>query len=80
MRIQATRFNELVQFKAPDGFLVAVTTAARCEHTSMAEFLRRTVIARLREVGLPLDVIDQKKPALRVASPESAAARSGRRR
>ena len=55
MRTQATPFNELVQFKAPDGFSAAVTAAARRDHTSNAEFLRRAVIARLREVGLPLD-------------------------
>jgi hypothetical protein len=55
MRTQATPFNELVQFKAPDGFLAAVTAAARRDHTSIAEFLRRTVIARLNELNLPLD-------------------------
>jgi hypothetical protein len=61
MRTQATSFNELVQFKAPDGFSAAVTAAARRDHTSMAEFLRRTMIARLREIGLPLDPIDQNR-------------------
>jgi hypothetical protein len=54
MRTQATPFNELVQFKAPDGFLAAVTAAARRDHTSISEFLRRTVLARLAEVGIPL--------------------------
>ena len=26
------------------------------EHTSRSEFLRRTVIARLREIGIPLEL------------------------
>jgi hypothetical protein len=59
MRIQATRFNELVQFKAPDGFSAAVAAAARRDHTSIAEFIRRTMIARLNEVGLPLNCADE---------------------
>jgi len=54
MRTQATPFNELVQFKAPDGFLTAVTAAARRDHTSISEFLRRTILARLAEIGVPL--------------------------
>jgi hypothetical protein len=54
MRRQAI-FNELVQFMAPGGFSAAVTSAARRDHTSNAEFLRRAVIARLRELGLPPD-------------------------
>jgi hypothetical protein len=58
VRMQPTPFNELIQFKAPDGFSAAVTAAARCDHTSMAEFLRRTVIARLTEVGLPLSTVE----------------------
>jgi hypothetical protein len=63
MRMQATPFNELVQFKAPHGFLAAVTAAARRDHTSIAEFLRRTVIARLREVGLSLDPVGNQDSA-----------------
>jgi hypothetical protein len=54
MRTQATPFSELVQFKAPAGFLAAVTAAAQRDHTTMSEFLRRTVLARLAEVGIPL--------------------------
>jgi hypothetical protein len=41
-----THFTELVQFKAPDGFLLALATAARRDHTSISELLRRAVIAR----------------------------------
>ena len=54
MRTQPTPFTEMIQFRAPNGFLAAASTAARRDHTSMAEFLPRTVLARLREVGLPL--------------------------
>ena len=31
------------------------TTTALWDHTSRSEFLRRAVIARLREVGVPLE-------------------------
>ena len=50
-----THFGELVQFKAPDGFLSAVATAAHRGHTTVSEFLRRCAIARLREMGVPID-------------------------
>jgi len=48
------RFNDLVAFRGPDGLTRAVATAARREHTTSAEFLRRLVIGRLREVGVPI--------------------------
>jgi hypothetical protein len=32
-----------------------VTAAARRDHTSISEFLRRTVIARLHDLGVPLE-------------------------
>jgi hypothetical protein len=57
---QVTIFDELVQFKAPKGFSARVATAAQRDHTSSAEFLRRTMIARLKEIGLPLDPVDQR--------------------
>jgi len=60
MRMQPTVFREFIQFKAPEGFSAAVTAAAQRDHTTMSEFLRRTVIARLKEVGQPLDPGDQK--------------------
>jgi hypothetical protein len=59
MRMQSTVFREFVQFKAPNGFSAAVAAAARRDRTSMAEFLRRTVIARLDEIGLSLHPTDQ---------------------
>jgi hypothetical protein len=52
-------FNEMVQFKAPDGFLSAVATAARRDHMSVSEFLRRCAITRLREMGVPLEGSDR---------------------
>jgi hypothetical protein len=55
MRTQATRFNELVQFRAPPGFMAATTAAAQRDHTTVADFLRRTIIARLNELNLSLD-------------------------
>jgi hypothetical protein len=48
-----THFPEQVQFKAPSGFLSAVETVARCQHTSVSEFLRRWVIPHLPELGAP---------------------------
>jgi hypothetical protein len=55
-------FNEMVQFKAPDGFLLAVAIAARRDHTSVSEFLRRCAIARLREMGVPLKASHRHEP------------------
>jgi len=48
-------FSELVQFKAPSGFLSAVTTAARQDYCSASEFIRRAVIGRLREAGVAIE-------------------------
>jgi hypothetical protein len=61
-----TRFPELVQFKAPDGFLSAVETAAHREHTSVSEFLRRCVFARLPTIDAspgPVEGVVQTTPA-----------------
>jgi hypothetical protein len=49
MRIQPTTHPESVQFKAPEGFRAAVAAAARRDHTSISEFVRRAIIAHLRE-------------------------------
>ena len=59
MRTQQAPFPELVQFKTPAGFSAAVTAAARAEHTTVAEWLRRVAIARLSEVGLSLNQTNQ---------------------
>jgi hypothetical protein len=52
-----TQFGELVQFKAPNGFLSAVATAAHRDHMSVSEFLRRCAIARLREMGVQIQAV-----------------------
>jgi hypothetical protein len=52
-----TQFVELVQFKAPNGFLSAVAAAAHRDHMSVSEFLRRCAIARLREMGVPIQAV-----------------------
>ena len=48
-----THYQEQLQFRGPVGLSAAVVTAARRDHTSVSEFLRRTVLARLAEVGVP---------------------------
>lgn len=55
--VMRTHFDELVQFKAPNGFLSAVATAAHRDHTTISEFLRRCAIARLREMGVPIQTV-----------------------
>jgi len=55
--VMRTHFDELVQFKAPHGFLSAVATAAHRDHTTVSEFLRRCAIARLREMGVQIQAV-----------------------
>jgi hypothetical protein len=50
-----THYQEQLQFRGPVGLSAAVVTAARRDHTRVSEFLRRTVLARLAEVGIPLE-------------------------
>jgi hypothetical protein len=52
---EVTNFQGQIAFMAPVGLNGAVTAAALQDHTSRSEFLRRAVIARLREVGVPLE-------------------------
>ena len=54
-----THFGELVQFKAPNGFLSAVAIAARRDYMSVSEFLRRCAITRLREMGVQIQAADR---------------------
>jgi hypothetical protein len=49
-----THYDEQLQFRGPVGLTAAVAAAAQREHTAMSEFLRRTVLARLAEIGIPL--------------------------
>jgi len=53
------QFSEIVQFKAPDGFLSAVATLARRDYCTVSEFIRRCVITRLREEGVAIRPTDQ---------------------
>ena len=48
------RFHDLLAFRGPSGLMHAVTSAARRQHTTTAEYLRQIVIAHLREVGVPI--------------------------
>jgi hypothetical protein len=52
-----THFYEQLQFRGPVGLAAAVATAAQRDHTTMSKFLRRTVIARLDEIGLSLEPV-----------------------
>lgn len=52
-----THYHEQLQFRGPVGLAAAVATAAQRDHTTMSEFLRRTVIARLDEIGLSLESV-----------------------
>jgi hypothetical protein len=48
-------FEENVQFRAPKGFLAAMATLARREYcASVSDLIRRCLIARLREEGIPI--------------------------
>ena len=53
------QFSEIVQFKAPDGFLSAVASLARRDYCTVSEFIRRCVISRLREEGVTIRPSDQ---------------------
>jgi len=49
-------FEENVQFRAPRGFLAAMATLARREYcASVSDLIRRCLIARLREEGIPIE-------------------------
>jgi hypothetical protein len=49
-----THYDEQLQFRGPVGLSAAVATAAQRDRTTMSEFLRRTILARLAEIGVPL--------------------------
>ena len=52
-----THFAETVSFKAPGGFQNAVALAARRDHMTPSEFLRRAAIGRLREIGVDIEPV-----------------------
>jgi len=47
--------KESVAFRGPEGLLNAIATAAKREYTTPPEFLRRTIIGHLRDMGVPLE-------------------------
>ena len=47
-------FSEMVKFKAPEGFLQAVSAAWRRQHMTASKFLRRAAIERMQECGVSL--------------------------
>jgi hypothetical protein len=48
------RFPESVKAQAPKGMTAAISTAARMEHTSNAEFIRRALLESLAAKGVKL--------------------------
>ena len=47
-------FEQLVQFRAPANLSEAIDTAAKQRWQSRSEFIRQTIIERLRKEGIPL--------------------------
>ena len=68
-----THYDEQLQFRGPVGLSAAVATAAQRDHTTMSEFLRRTVLARLAEVGVPLQPNDGEASRRKVEEASSTA-------
>jgi hypothetical protein len=52
MRHERIDFTEVVRFKAPPGFMSARTEAASRDLSSASEFVRRTLLEKLRECGV----------------------------
>jgi hypothetical protein len=53
------QFPEWVQFKAPLGFSLAVSTAASRGHRTVSEYIRQCVIGRLRQDGVTIQPQNQ---------------------
>ncbi|MET4037110.1 hypothetical protein ABIB94_008438 [Bradyrhizobium sp. JR7.2] len=47
-----TRFEQLVQFRAPTGLSEAIDGAARLKWQSKSEYIRQSVIVRLKADGI----------------------------
>jgi hypothetical protein len=60
MAFPRQNYDELVQFRAPDGFSLAVSTAARRDYQTTSEFLRRCAISRMRELGVTIQAADER--------------------
>ena len=54
MRHDRIQLTEMVRFKAPPGFMDALTEAASRDLSSASEFIRRCLIEKLRERGIRL--------------------------
>ncbi len=52
MRHERIQLTEMVRFKAPPGFMDALTEAASRDLSSASEFIRRSLIEKLRECGV----------------------------
>ncbi len=52
MRHERVELTEVVRFKAPAGFMSALTQAASQDLSSASEFVRRALIEKLRERGV----------------------------
>ena len=52
MNDRAARFPRLMQVRLPDNVASAVDQAAEREFTTQSEFVRRAVIAQLKERGI----------------------------
>jgi hypothetical protein len=55
-RVRA-QFTDTVKLRVPPGFLVAVEAAARQDLCTASEYIRRSVINRLRKDGVPIEEI-----------------------
>jgi hypothetical protein len=51
----ATKFQKLVQFRAPESLSDAIDAAASKHFQSKSEYVRRSVIDRMRADGIDLD-------------------------
>ena len=53
--MDAPKFQKLVQFRAPESLSDAIDAAARQNCQSKSEYVRRSVIDRMRADGIDLD-------------------------
>jgi hypothetical protein len=54
MRETRTALPEVVRFKAPAGFMAALTEASARDCSNASEFVRRATLEKLREMGVLL--------------------------
>src|SRR5262249_1099836 len=55
--------TESISFRVPEGASNAIAAAARLEHATPPEYLRRLLLRHLRDVGVPLLPADQSRSA-----------------